>query len=179
MKLLLPIFLIGFFLTLQNEAFAIIHKNKDNPFLLDINAHRVSPKEAYQMSKPRLFQKYLSKIPSIKQDSIKKQNDLTEKSQGDKLANISYGCFLFAGILVLLGLLFLVLQVEIGGLILLGMLKPVLMVSVIIYILAITHKDITPKGKKRAKAGLYRICGLFLFLFLLFLVLALLGFQFN
>lgn len=143
MKLLQSICLVVCFLTLQNEAFAIIYKTTDNAFVV-----------APHKQKPTLIQKYMAKKIGIKQDTIN-HNQLLEESQGDKLAAISLGS-------VIGGVVLSIIMILSGGegliaaiLILTGAIA--LLVGLILAIVALTSKDLTPQGKKRAKGVFWAI----------------------
>lgn len=146
MKLLQSICLVFCFLTLQNEAFAIIHKNTDNIF---------SSQKTALIKKPTLLQRYIAKRIGIKQDTTINQNALTEQSQGDKLANISLGSTIggvaLTTIMTLSGGEGLIAAI----LILTGAIA--LLVGLILAIVALTSKDLTPQGKKRAKGVFWAI----------------------
>lgn len=170
MKLLIPFLLIVLLLSTQNTAFAVVHKNTNNTPSLGVVLKDMSQTETPKAQKPTFMQRYVSKMMAKGLNA-----DITTKeSKGDSLAktgliNIVVGISLIAmfiiSILISSGTIFGVLAflAFMGFVALLG--------GFVQCLIALTKKDITPKGKKNAKTGLL----LFAAFILLYAILILLS----
>ena len=168
-KLLFRFLLIVFLLSTQNSAFAFVFKNSDNALVSDIIRKDMPQTAITKAPKPSFLERYMSKMMTkkgLKAHILEKKEAITS---GDRLANIGFKMAVIGVAVRMLLLLRTALFLSFLGSILGLLATVVILAGGVICIVAIKNKDITPKGKKKAKAGIW-IFGVVLLLYITFII---------
>lgn len=175
MKLLIPFLLTVFFLSVQNTAFAVVHKNTNNTFYLGVILKDMSQTETPKAQKATFLQKYVSKMMAKNGLNAHLLPKTTKESNGDSLAktgliNIVAGISSIA--LLIISALVSSETILFGILAFLAFMGFIALLGGFVQcLIALTKNNITPKGKKSAKTGLLLFAALVLLYVILWLVL--------